>query len=738
MNSQSGVSRRRFLVWSGAASLVLGATVELLRFSKGKPTGFKPWLSIAPDGSTTLFCGRSEMGQGIFTGLGQLLAEELDCDWRKLKVETGPADAAFVNVYGAEEMMTDEHADPDEMGGTEKWALGTLASKTSMQFTAASTGIRDGFLRIREVGATARAMLIEAAAQRWSVAAGECRVETGIVWHVPTGRRIDYGELAEAAGRLAAPREVPLKPRSTWKLIGQKVARLDLPAKTDGSAVFGIDVRRPGMLFAAVANCPEFGGKLKSFDAVEALQQPGVKAVHPVPGGIAVVADTTWHAKKGLAALTIQWESGPNARVSSDAMKEQYFRALDGPLKNFGSRGDINSAMKNSNKTVTAEYWVPFLAHAAMEPINCTAEVTADGVDVWVPTQNQTKAQRSAARIAGVPTSKVRIHTTLLGGGFGRRGEDDFVVQAVTLAKVLQQPVQIVWSREEDMQHDFYRPLEVARLSAGLDSSGMPVAWRYQAATTSIYARLFPPIVLVKNDPAILEGAVEMPYPIPNHSMEVSVRKTVVPVGAWRSVGHSQSAHFEECFLDEIAEAAELDPVELRRRLLKDRPRVLAVLERVAVEGDWGKPLPSGQGRGVALHVSCGSIVAQVAEVAVAGKQLRVTRVVAAIDCGTVVNPGSVEAQMQGGIVYGMTAALYGKITIENGRVVQKNFPSYNMVRLNQMPDIEVHIIPSSAYPGGVGQPGTPPVGPAIVNAVFAATGRRIRSLPLVDNGFTV
>jgi isoquinoline 1-oxidoreductase subunit beta len=743
MNAHNEISRRRFLVLAGAAGaagigLVIGARTLLFQDETvgTRTNGFKPWLSIDFDGSVTLFCGRSEMGQGIYTGMAQLVGEELDCDWQKLKVETGPADRAFVNIYGAEELMTSEHSEPDQMSSLESWVLGTAARYSGMQFTAASTGIRDGFVKVREVGATARVMLIQAAAQKWGVPVGECDAEAGIVRHVATGRRLGYGELAVAAAKLRPPSNVPLKPSSAWRLIGRNVARLDVPSKTDGSATFGIDVRRPNMLFAAVANCPEFGGTLKRFDAAATLKLPGVKAVQAVPGGIAVVADTTWRAKRALASLGIDWESGPNAQLSSANLQKRYLEALSGPLKTFASAGDLSRAMKTAKKTVEAEYSVPFLAHAPMEPINCTAEVSADGVDVWAPTQNQTKAQDAAAKVAGVPASKVRIHTTLIGGAFGRRGEVDFVVQAVTLAKSIKRPVQVTWSRGEDLQHDFYRPMEVARLTAGLDETGMPVAWRYQAATTSIYARLFPPILWVKNDLAISQGAAEMAYAFPNHSMEISVQKTLVPVGAWRSVGHSQNAHFEECFLDEVAAAGGSDPVELRRRLLTHQPRMLAVLERVAKEGNWGKPLPPGHGRGVALHPSCGSFIAEIAEVAVENNKVRVKRVVAAIDCGMVVNPDSVKTQIQGGIVFGMTAALYGKITVEKGCVTQKNFPDYNMVRLAQMPEIEVHIIPSTAYPGGVGQPATPPIAPAIVNAIFAATGRRVRSLPLIDNGF--
>jgi isoquinoline 1-oxidoreductase subunit beta len=734
------LNRRRFLVLAGATGLVLGVGTLLIEKEAGKSgiNVFNPWLRIDPDGSVTLFCGRSEMGQGIFTGLGQLLVEELECDWQKLKVETGPADRAFINVYTSMDVLTSGHVEQDPTGAYKNRVLAAMAKNASMQVTGASTGVRDGFFRLRQVGATARMMLVQAAAQEWRVLPGECVVEAGVVRHVPSGRQRSYGELAAAAAKLDPPDHVPLKPRSAWKLIGKKLPRLDVPSKTDGSAVFGIDVRRPNMLFAAVANCPVFGGKLKQFDATAALKLPGVETIEAVPGGLAVVADTTWHAKQGLRAVTIDWESGPNANLDSAALEKQYLAALDGSLQSIAKTGDIDEAMRTAHKTVTAEYRLPFLAHAPMEPMNCTAEVTPDGVDVWAPCQNQTRSQTVAAQAADVSVEKVRIHTTLLGGGFGRRGEADFVAQAVTLAKVVKQPVQVIWSREEDLQHDFYRPMEVTRVTAGLDEQGMPVAWRQHVATSSIFARVFPPIVWLKGDPAIAEGAADLAYAIPNHAMASSTQPSLVPVGYWRSVGNSQNAFFKECFLDEIAVAGGVDPVELRRRLLRDQPRMLAVLERVAKEGDWGKPLPPGQGRGVALHPSSGSIVAEIAEVAVEGGRISVNRVVAAMDCGLVIAPDSIETQVQGSVVYGMTAALYGKITVEKGRVVQSNFPDYNMVRMAQMPKVEVHIIASTADPGGVGQPATASIAPAIANAIFAATGKRVRSLPLVDQGFTV
>ena len=742
------INRRRFLVAGVASGLVIG-----FGFLRSSPPGvaatdraagaLNAWLRIAPDGGVTVVCGRSEMGQGAHAGLATLLAEELDCDWRAVRVETGPADDAFKNVYGGKALLTEDHADLPPDAGTiavaKDWFFTKAAAAATEQFTGGSSSIRDGFVTLRRAGATARAMLVAAAAKGWGVAPAECATEDGFVLHKASGRRRSYGELAGEAAAIEPPSDVALKPRGAWRYIGKSLARPDLPAKVDGSATFGIDVRRPGMLFAAVANCPVFGGKLKSFDPAPVLKMPGIAAVLPMPGGVAVVASSTWRAMKGLRALAIVWDDGPAAAVSSATIDRQFTSALDGKTKSAFAQGDVARAAAGAAKTINAEYRLPYLAHATMEPMNCTAEVTADGVDVWVPSQVQTRARKAAAEAAGVSSAKVRIHTTYLGGGFGRRSEIDQVAQAVTLAKTLGKPVQVIWSREEDMRHDFYRPLVVSRMMAALDPRGMPVAWQQRIATQSIFARVFPPATWLGPDHSMIEGAVEMGYGVPNQSIEYAVMEAPVPVGAWRSVGHSYNAFLKECFMDEVAHAAGADPLELRRMLLADQPRLRAVLDLAAAKGDWGKPLGVNEGRGIALHLSFGSIVAEVAEVAIAADQrISVKRVVAAVDCGTVVNPAIVEAQVQSAIVYGLTAALFGKITLENGRVVQANFPDYEMLRLAQMPRIEVHIVPSEAPPGGIGEPGTPPIAPAIANAIFAATGKRVRALPLVDAGFKV
>jgi len=738
------LGRRQFLVGAGAAGLLVGfALAPRARAQVPEPDAgsarMNAWVLVAPDGTVTLQCGRSEMGQGVFTGLATLVAEELGCAWSSLRVETGPPDAAFKNVAGGKNLLAPSHLTPEPGGGFADWLLTGIATLATEQFTGGSKSIPDAFVRAREAGAVAREMLVTAAARNWGVAPAECTVAEGAVVHAASGRSAGFGELAAAAARVEPPSEVTLKPRGEWKLIGTSPARLDLPAKVDGSARFASDVRRPGMLFAAVANCPVPGGALKSFDAAPVRAMPGVKAVRAVPGGVAVVADNGWRARQGLAALAVQWDDGPNAALDTALVEATLAKALDGELDTAFEAGDGASALAGAARPLSAEYRLPYLAHATMEPMTCTAEVTEQGVQVWAPTQAQTRAVAAAADAAGVSKSDVTLHTTLLGGGFGRRGEVDFIQQAVTLAKEVGAPVQVNWSREEDMRHDFYRPAAVVRMDAALDGAGLPSAWRQRLASQSIMARVFPPSTLMGPDPTMIEGAAHLPYAVPHQSVEVAAVDLAVPVGPWRSVGHSLNAFSTECFLDEMAAAGGHDPLELRRTLLKDHPRLRAVLDLAAEKAGWGTALEPGRGRGLAFHVSFGAVVAQVAEVtAGADGRLSVDRVVAAVDCGTVVNPSIVEAQVQGSIVYALSAALFGRITWDKGRVVQGNFPDYEAVRLAQMPKVEVHVVPSEALPAGIGEPAVPPLAPAVVNAVFAATGRRVRALPLAEQGFTV
>jgi isoquinoline 1-oxidoreductase beta subunit len=567
----------------------------------------------------------------------------------------------------------------------------------------------------------------------------ECATANGFVLHKGSGRKLGYGELAADAANLEPPSQPRLKERKDYKLIGKSTPRLDTAAKVDGTARFGIDVRLPGMRYAAVAQCPVFGGTLKAFDDAKIKEMPGVQGVVAIPNGVAVVADTYWNAKRALAELPVIWNEGPNVALDSNAIYAQYTRDLEqGSATKYRAEGDAAGEIGKAAKIVEAQYQVPFLAHATMEPMNCTAVVRDGACEVWAPNQSPSLVRWMASRASGIDSDKVTVHTTYLGGGFGRRAENDFVVQAVTIAKAMPgRAVQVIWSREEDVQHDTYRPAVISKFRAGVDGAGKPVAlWNRivgPSVTRGFMDRLlpyggmdFPP------DKANADGAADMPYEFPNLRVEHVLSKTPVPVGFWRSVGHSYNAFFVESFIDEVAAAAGKDPYEFRRGLLARHPRFLKVLETAATKSGWGQPLKPGTGRGIALHQSFRSIVAQVAEVSVSDAgDIKVRRVVCAIDCGMAINPDIVAAQMEGGITFGLSAALHGEITISKGRVEQSNFHNYNVVRLAQAPKVEVHIVESDAPLGGVGEPGTPPIAPAVANAVFAATGKRIRKLPI-------
>ncbi len=710
MSSAGALDRREFLKKTAAGGTALIVSCYLpgnseLFAAESAVAPFAPnaWIRIAPNDSVTLMIDKSEMGQGVVTSLAMLLAEELECDWKKIRTEFAPADKAYFNtLFG-------------------------------LQGTGGSTSVRSSWQSLSKAGATAREMLIAAAAQKWSVEKSACRAENGAVVHTATKRRLSYGQLAAAAAKLPAPEQVTLKDPKDYKLVGKATKRLDTPAKTNGRARFGIDVREPGMLHAAVARCPVFGGKVAKFDDTKAKAVPGVKHVLQVTGGVAVVADNTWSAMEGRRALEITWEEGPNASASSESIRKLFLERAEQPGAVARKEGDAPGALAGAAKKIEAVYEVPFLAHACMEPMNCAAHVRADGCDIWVPTQFQTATQNTGARITGLKPEQVRVHTTFLGGGFGRRAEQDFVADAVEISKAAGAAVQVTWSREDDIQHDFYRPAAYNRLAAGLDADGWPVAWTHRIVGPSILSRFFPGSVQNGLDRSSVEGANDFGYAFSNLLVDYVLTETAVPVGFWRSVGHSQNAFITECFLDEVAKAGGKDPYELRRRLLAKAPRHLGVLELAATKADWGKPLPSGQTRGIAVMNSFGSFVAQVAEVSVSRSEgsVRVHRVVAAVDCGRHVNPDTIAAQIQSAIVYGLTAALHGAITIDRGRVEQSNFHDYEMLRINEMPSIEVHIAPSNEAPGGIGEPGTPPIAPAVCNAIFAETGKPIRRLPI-------
>ena len=704
------MTRRGFLRGTvvAGAGLTIGFQLPPGRTARAAAQSTEPfmpnaWIRITPDNVVTIIVDKSDMGQGVLTSMPMLIAEELEADWSAIRVEQAPANPKYGNpVFGG------------------------------LQLTGGSFSVRTSWLRFRQAGAAAKEMLVEAAAREWGVPLESCVAENSAVTHPPTGRRFTFGELTDKAARLPVPEKPRLKSAKDFRLIGKRLKRLENPPKVDGRAVYGIDIKVPGMLVATVARCPVFGGRVKQFDATQAKGVEGVRHVVQIDSGVAVVADGFWPAKLGRDALTIEWDEGPTAAVSSGGITKTFDALTQQPGPVARHEGDAAAALTSAAKRLDAVYEVPYLAHATMEPMTCTAHVRPDGCDIWTGTQWQDGTQGVAAKITGLPAASIRVHTTLLGGGFGRRFEQDFVAEAVAIAKAVGAPVKLVWSREDDMQHDFYRPSTFNRLSAGIDAQGSLVAWTHRIISPSIAARAFPALIKDGIDGTSIEGAANIPYTIPNIHVECTMKETGVPVGFWRSVGSSQNAFITECFLDEIAAAAGKDPYELRRALLTNAPRHRGVLELAATKAGWGQPLPPGRHRGIAVAESFGSWVAQVAEVSVSpAGEVRVHRVVCAVDCGVVVNPDTVEAQMESGIVYGLTAALMGQITIANGRVEQSNFHDYPVLRINQMPVVEVHIMPSAEAPGGVGEPGTPPIAPAVVNAIFAATGKRIRSLPV-------
>jgi len=693
------ISRRQFLIISagGVAGTGLLIGFNVLRqghtragssTSPAPTTSFAPnvWVRIDADNTVTILAAKSEMGQGIMTALAMLVAEELDADWAKVRVEQALADRQY---------------------GDQK--------------TDGSSSISDSFLMMRSAGSVARAFFVSAAAQTWGVKQSTCRTEKGAVIHPPSGKRLSYGDLIGVASKLnldpatLAEAEVNLKQPEQFTLIGTRTPRVDTPHKIDGSAIFGLDIRLPGMHYATVARCPFLGGTLESFDSAKASAVPGVLQVLQIESGIAVVAENTWAAIQGRQALKVIWNPGPNAQIDSAQLRNQLVTEIQSAATHTGT-----------GKTLEAIYETPFLAHATMEPMNCTAHVQTNHCEVWAPTQHPQAAQQVASIVSGLPLEAVALHVTLIGGGFGRRVETDFVAEAVQVSKAISAPVQVVWTREDDLQHDFYRPASYHHLSASLTARGLPATWTHTVATLDTDRSDH------QAQPAT-DGA-DMPYRIDTTHITGSQVSSAVPAGIWRSSNYGNTIFAVESFLDEVAAAGGMDPYHLRLQLLGNNPRLQRVVELAANKAGWGTPLPSGWGRGMASYVYfSGTAVAEVAEVSVASDSaLRVHRVVCAIDCGLVVNPTIAEAQIEGAVVMGLSAALKGEITVAHGQIQQHNFHDYPLLRMNEMPTIEVYFVPSTESPTGLGELGLPPIAPAIANAIFTATGRRIRHLPIL------
>ena len=715
------LSRRKFIVGSAAAAgggLALGLNVPFgigSAQAQGAATEVNIWVAIKPDDTCVIRIARSEMGQGTLTGLAQLVAEELECDWKKVTTEgiTPGRNLASKRAWG-------------EMG------------------TGGSRGIRTSQDYVRRGGAAARMMLLQAAADQWKVPVGELTVSEGVITHAASKRSIRYGKVAAAAAKLTPPdpKTIKLKDPKDWKIAGKPLKRLDTKDKLDGSKVYAIDLKLPGMLNAAIKDCPVFGGKLKSYDESKIAGMPGVKKVVKVKDtAVAVVADTWWRARKALEALPIVWDEGPNASQSSVTIADMLKEGLTATATN-GERqhGDALKAIGEATKKVDAVYSTPFLAHATMEVMNCTVKLSADKAEAWVPSQNLEASLAALSEASGVPLAKCEVYRHDLGGGFGRRGgTQDYVHQAVEIAKEFPNvPIKLIWSREEDQAHDFYRPISQCKLSAGLDADGNLMGLHVRVSGQSINAMLNPRGIVDGKDTRQLQGYYAEPgdaqlgYTVPNLLIEYAMRNTHVPVGPWRGVNTNQNGVYMECFMDEVAKAAGKDPLEFRRALMKEHPKHLAVLNAAAEKGDWGKPLPAGVHRGIAQFMGYGSYSAATAEVSVSPQgKLKVHRMVLALNCGHAVNPNQIEAQVQGSVAYGLTATLYGEMPVEKGRMVNLNFDTYEIMRLVEMPKIETVIVPTYDFWGGVGEPTICVVAPAVLNAIFAATGKPVRSLPL-------
>jgi isoquinoline 1-oxidoreductase beta subunit len=732
MATSSLVNRREFLKAGTASGVALvigfhlspGAFADQAQEQEKKSINpFDAWVRITPDNRATLILGKSEMGQGVMTALPMILAEELCVDWKLVRVEQAPTNP---KIY--------DHG------------------------TGGSGSVAGSWLPLRQAGAAAREMLITAAATRWNVSPDTCKAKDGGVLHGARKNFLTYGALVADASKLPIPdfKTVPLKNSSDFSIVGHDTRRFEAREKATGAAIFGLDSRVPGMLYAVIARCPVFGGEVKSFDAAKAKAVPGVRdvfAIEPVAqgaftaGGLAVLADNSWAAIQGRNALQIQWEEGPAASESSASLRQQFLDNAAKPGKVVRNDGDADAALAAAAKKIEASYEFPFAAHACMEPMNCTVHIRPDGAEAWVPTQAPQWAQGVIAQTAKLPPEKVIVHTTLMGGGFGRRYQADFVMEAAQVGKVVGKPVMVLWTREDDMQHDFYRPASLHRFAGALDAKGNLTAWKHFQTSTSIDA-MWNPKGEEAPEKSEFATAAFIPYQTPNYRVEYTLAKSAVPRAWWRSVEHSSSGFVVECFVDELAAAAGADPLEFRLRLIGDdrkipdftnpkegKPldtaRLKGVLRLAAEKAGWGKPLPKGLSRGIAAYYSFESYTAAVAEVAVKDSAVRVHRLIYAVDCGRPVNPDGVRAQVESAAIYGLSAALHDAITVSGGRVEQSNFHDYQMPRINETPRIEVHVTMSAEEPTGIGEPGLPVVAPAVCNAIFAGTGKRIRRLPI-------
>jgi isoquinoline 1-oxidoreductase beta subunit len=696
-------SRRKFIQSSAAAggALVIGVALPLpgvMRHAQAATdAAMNAWIRVGSDNSVTILCARSEMGQGVVMALPTLVAEELEVDLKKIKVEFAPPGEDYINAM---------------LGG---------------QITGGSTSVRDGWEKLRVAGAKARVMLVEAAAAKWGVSASECRAENGFVVH--KNKKTSYGSVAEAASKLTPPKEVALKDPSKWKYVGKPLHRMDTAGKITGKTEFGIDVKLPGMLYASLAQCPVIGGKATAVDDAKAKSMPGVKHVLKISDGVAVVADSWWQAKQARDALNITWDEGPGKGLSTEAVFKGLGEAMAKPGATIKSQGNVADGMKAAAKTVEATYQMPFLSHSPLEPMNFTADVRKDSALLIGSIQFQQLAMGMAAAITGLKPEQITIKTTYLGGGFGRRIDCDFFAQAVEISKAIGKPVKLVWTREDDMTHDFYRPASLTQMSAGLDAGGKPTALAFKMSSPSVTSRLFPPLVKDGVDPLMTE-AILVPYDIPNQSVATVIHDTGLRVGYLRSVSHALNVFANESFIDEMAAAAGKDPYEYRLSLLEKQPRFANVLKLAAAKAGWGKPLPKGRARGIALMEGYETYMAQVVEVSAPNDKIKVHKVTVAVDLGRMVNPNIVRQQIESNIVFGLQVALYGNITLKDGRVEQTNFHQYQLPRMPETPQIDMHIVDSKEKPGGIGEPGMALFSPALANAIYALNGKRLRKMP--------